>query len=89
MAFGTGRTSAIRVRTDLHLMKERKMSNSDFRPTKAEDARLRRLASTQGLGLSWSRRRGGYLVFDREGDFAVAGGDVSLSPKQVESWLTS
>jgi hypothetical protein len=70
-------------------MKERKMLDSVDRPSKAEDARLRRLAAAKDCRLSWDRRLGGYVIVDREGEFAIAGGDGGLTADQVEGWFTT
>lgn len=65
------------------------MLDSQDHPSKSEDARLRRLAAAHDCRLAWSRRLGGYIVIDRDRDFAIIGGDGGLTPDQVEEWLTS
>lgn len=70
----------------------------EMRPSKAEDARLRRLAKKHGCRLDRSRRGesidnfGGYMIVDVSNGprgACVAGSRFELTAADVREWLTS
>jgi hypothetical protein len=69
----------------------------DMGNEKVREARLRRLANKQGLGLAKSRKRvgdldvndwGGYMVFDRSNNSVECGQRFDLDLDDVEKYLT-
>ena len=72
------------------------MSNTvQEQSTKAREMRLRRMAARQGMGIHKSRVRepnldnfGGYMLYDLDGNYVVAGARFDLDLDDVERWLT-